>query len=75
MRVIHDTEFPNSVDATQKLLNEQGGEYDRLKVCSIVYRHVVCVCYTCYVALINGNADVINKCVQIVCSKCAHTKG
>lgn len=33
MRVIHDTEFPNSVDATQKLLNEQGAEYERLKVC------------------------------------------
>lgn len=33
MRVIHDTEFPNSVDATQKLLDEQGTEYGRLKVC------------------------------------------
>lgn len=33
MRVIHDTEFPNSVEATQKLLNEQGAEYERLKVC------------------------------------------
>lgn len=32
MRVIHDTEFPNSVDATQKLLDEQGAEYERLKV-------------------------------------------
>lgn len=32
MRVIHDTEFPNSVDATQKLLDEQGTEYERLKV-------------------------------------------
>lgn len=32
MRAIHDTEFPNSVDATQKLLDEQGAEYDRLKV-------------------------------------------
>ncbi|XP_031630381.1 guanine nucleotide exchange factor DBS isoform X3 [Contarinia nasturtii] len=31
MRVIHDTEFPNSVDATQKLLDEQGSEYERLK--------------------------------------------
>lgn len=33
MRVIHDTEFPNSVDATQKLLYEQGAEYERVKVC------------------------------------------
>lgn len=32
MRVIHDTEFPNSVEATQKLLDEQGNEYERLKV-------------------------------------------
>lgn len=32
MRVIHDTEFPNSVVATQKLLDEQGQEYERLKV-------------------------------------------
>lgn len=32
MRVIHDTEFPNSVEATQKLLDEQGTEYERLKV-------------------------------------------
>ncbi|XP_055311339.1 guanine nucleotide exchange factor DBS isoform X6 [Sitodiplosis mosellana] len=31
MRVIHDTEFPNSVEATQRLLDEQGTEYDRLK--------------------------------------------
>lgn len=35
MRVIHDTEFPNSVDATQKLLDEQGAEYERLKVCFV----------------------------------------
>lgn len=32
MRIIHDTEFPNSVEATQKLLDEQGTEYERLKV-------------------------------------------
>lgn len=32
MRIIHDTEFPNSVEATQKLLDEQGIEYERLKV-------------------------------------------
>lgn len=32
MRAIHDTEFPNSVEATQKLLDEQGTEYQRLKV-------------------------------------------
>lgn len=32
MRIIHDTEFPNSVDATQKLMDEQGSEYERLKV-------------------------------------------
>lgn len=34
MRVIHDTEFPNSVEATQKLVDEQGTEYERLKVCT-----------------------------------------
>ncbi|XP_055918316.1 guanine nucleotide exchange factor DBS-like [Eupeodes corollae] len=32
IQVIHDTEFPNSVDATQKLLDDQGADYDRLKV-------------------------------------------
>ena len=32
IQAIHDTEFPNSVDATQKLLDDQGSEYDRLKV-------------------------------------------
>lgn len=37
MRAIHDTEFPNSVDATQKLVDEQGAEYDRLKVSSNDY--------------------------------------
>lgn len=31
MRVIHDTEFPNSVEATQRLLDRQGGEYEGLK--------------------------------------------
>lgn len=31
MRAIHDTDFSNSVDATQKLLDEQGAEYGRLK--------------------------------------------
>jgi len=31
MRLIHDTEFPNSVESTQKLLDEQGGDYERLK--------------------------------------------
>lgn len=41
MRAIHDTEFPNSVDATQKLLNEQGREYERLKVCVLI---LLCVC-------------------------------
>lgn len=32
MRQIHDTEFPNSVEATEELLIEQGSEYTRLKV-------------------------------------------
>ncbi len=32
MRAIHDTEFPNSVEATQRLLDEQGADYDNLKV-------------------------------------------
>ncbi|XP_055838288.1 guanine nucleotide exchange factor DBS isoform X2 [Episyrphus balteatus] len=31
IQVIHDTEFPNSVEATQKLLDDQGADYDRLK--------------------------------------------
>ncbi|XP_055702828.1 guanine nucleotide exchange factor DBS isoform X3 [Phlebotomus papatasi] len=31
IRSIHDTEFPNSVEATQKLLDEQGAEYEKLK--------------------------------------------
>lgn len=31
MRVIHDTEFPNSVEATQTLLDKQGGDYECLK--------------------------------------------
>lgn len=35
MRAIHDTEFPNSVDATQKLVDEQGAEYERLKVSNV----------------------------------------
>lgn len=32
MRQIHDTEFPNSVEATEQLLIEQGTEYNKLKV-------------------------------------------
>lgn len=32
MRAIHDTEFPNSVEATQRLLDDQGADYDSLKV-------------------------------------------
>lgn len=43
MRIIHDTEFPNSVEATQKLLDEQGTEYERLKVGWIIYCLCVCV--------------------------------
>ncbi|CRL00210.1 CLUMA_CG013484, isoform A [Clunio marinus] len=31
MRQIHDTEFPNSVEATEQLLIEQGTEYTKLK--------------------------------------------
>lgn len=31
IKTIHETEFPNSVEATQKLLDEQGGEYEKLK--------------------------------------------
>ncbi|KAL5288825.1 MCF2L family protein [Megaselia abdita] len=31
IQVIHDTEFPNSVESTEKLIIEQGIEYDRLK--------------------------------------------
>lgn len=32
MRSIHDTELPNSVEATEQLLIEQGTEYTKLKV-------------------------------------------
>lgn len=32
IQTIHDTEFPNSVEATENLLIEQCGEYARLKV-------------------------------------------
>lgn len=32
MRQIHETEFPNSVEATEQLLIEQGVEYAKLKV-------------------------------------------
>lgn len=32
MRQIHDTEFPNSVEATEQLLIEQGSDYAKLKV-------------------------------------------
>lgn len=32
MRQIHETEFPNSVEATEQLLIEQGTEYTKLKV-------------------------------------------
>uniref|UniRef100_A0A1B0GCA0 CRAL-TRIO domain-containing protein n=1 Tax=Glossina morsitans morsitans TaxID=37546 RepID=A0A1B0GCA0_GLOMM len=31
IQAIHDTEFPNSVEATQKLLDDQGVDYERLK--------------------------------------------
>lgn len=31
MRTIHDTEFPNSYEATEKLLIEQSEQYDLLK--------------------------------------------
>lgn len=31
MRTIHDTEFPNSFEATEKLLIEQSEQYDLLK--------------------------------------------
>lgn len=31
IQAIHDTEFPNSVEATQKLLDDQGSDYNRLK--------------------------------------------
>lgn len=31
IQAIHDTEFPNSVEATQKLLDDQGTDYCRLK--------------------------------------------
>lgn len=44
MRVIHDTEFPNSVEATQQLLDRQGGEYERLKV-----RALFCVVFGFYI--------------------------
>lgn len=32
MRQIHETEFPNSVEATKHLLEAQSYEYDKLKV-------------------------------------------
>ncbi|XP_062710424.1 guanine nucleotide exchange factor DBS isoform X4 [Aedes albopictus] len=31
MKMIHEMEFPNSVDATEKLIEEQGGQYEKLK--------------------------------------------
>nr|XP_036234159.1 guanine nucleotide exchange factor DBS-like [Bactrocera oleae] len=31
IQTIHDTEFPNSVEATQKLIDVQGSDYERLK--------------------------------------------
>lgn len=39
MRAIHDTEFPNSVEATQRLLDEQGADYDNLKVSSLSVKY------------------------------------
>jgi len=32
IQAIHDTEFPNNVEATRKLLEDQGVDYARLKV-------------------------------------------
>lgn len=37
MRQIHETEFPNSVEATEQLLIEQGVEYAKLKVSEKLY--------------------------------------
>lgn len=33
MKSIHDMEFPNSVEATEKLIHDQGEQYEKLKVC------------------------------------------
>lgn len=41
MRKIHDTEFPNSVEATEALLIEQSLEYTKLKVRICEYKHRV----------------------------------
>lgn len=32
MKQIHETEFPNSVDATEQLMDEEGADYEKLKV-------------------------------------------
>lgn len=32
MKMIHEMEFPNSVETTEKLIDEQGGQYEKLKV-------------------------------------------
>lgn len=49
MRVIHDTEFPNSVEATQQLLDRQGVEYERLKVSgfALLYFNLRCKLIVC----------------------------
>jgi hypothetical protein len=38
MRQIHDCELPNSVEATEQLLIEQGSEYTKLKVDKQIFR-------------------------------------
>lgn len=45
MRQIHDTEFPNSVEATEQLLIEQSAEYNRLKVRRFWHCHTLISIY------------------------------
>lgn len=47
MRQIHDTEFPNSVEATEQLLIEQSAEYNRLKVRGF-WSHIVEWCFNLF---------------------------
>jgi hypothetical protein len=49
MRQIHDTEFPNSVEATEQLLIEQSAEYNRLKVRKLRYFNLFILIFMVFV--------------------------
>jgi hypothetical protein len=49
MRQIHDTEFPNSVEATEQLLIEQSAEYNRLKVRGLRYFNLFILIFMVFV--------------------------